>query len=351
MNRPSLFVGIDVASETFTASIGKFEEERGWQIVAKPTSFENNFDAFSQFLYWLQNNQALAKDCIVCMESTGVYGEALAYFLVSNGYNLVIEAPLKVKRAFDPEGHKSDPVDSCQIAEYAYRFFDQLRYWRPKDVVIEQLKTLLTVREQLVEQRTAHKNANLAIKRKVVRTPLAEAVHDKAIKEITEHIKAIEKEIKRLIDEDPSSRDLQRLIESVPGIGSILATFLVVTMHSAPEPYNPKALAAYIGICPYENSSGTSRHKRPTSRHYGPSPMRRLIYLAAMSVRQHSQTFEHYFLRKLAEGKQKQLVLNNIANKLLKIVCAIARTRTPYIPGYRSINPQMLKIKQPLTVS
>ena len=202
-----------------------------------------------------------------------------------------------------------------------------------------------------MEQRTAHKNANQAIKRKVVRTPLAEAVHDKAIKELTGHIKAIEKEIKRLIDDDPSSRELQRLIESVPGIGSILATFLVVTMHSAPEPFNPKALAAYIGICPYENSSGTSRNKRPTSRHYGPSPIRRLLHLAAMSVRQHSPKFKHYFLRKLAEGKEKQLILNNISNKLLKIVCAIARTRTPYIPGYRSINPQLLKIKQPLTVS
>ena len=236
MKRPALFVGIDVGSETFTASIGKFEEERGWQIVAKATSFENNYDAFIQFVYWLNNNQALAKDCIVCMESTGVYGEALAYCLVSNDYKLVIEAPLKVKRAFDPEGHKSDPVDSRQIAEYAYRFFDQLRYWRPKDVVIEQLKTLLTVREQLVEQRTAHKNANQAIKRKVVRTSLAEDVHKKAIKELKEHIKAVEKEIKRLIDDDPSSRELQRLIESVPGIGSILATFLVVTMYSTPEP-------------------------------------------------------------------------------------------------------------------
>ena len=351
MKRPAMFVGIDVGSETFTASIGKFEEERGWQILAKATSFINNYDAFIQFVYWLNNNQALAKDCIVCMESTGVYGEALAYCLVSNDYKLVIEAPLKVKRAFDPEGHKSDPVDSCQIAEYAYRFFDQLRYWRPKDVVIEQLKTLLTVREQLVEQRTAHKNANQAIKRKVVRTPLAEDVHKKAIKELKEHIKAVEKEIKRLIDDDPSSRELQRLIESVPGIGSILATFLVVTMYSAPEPYNPKALAAYIGICPYENSSGTSRNKRPTSRHYGPSPMRRLIHLAAMSVRQHSPVFKRYFLRKLAEGKHKQLILNNIANKLLKIVCAIARTRTPYIPGYRSIHPELLTLKQPLTVS
>jgi len=343
MDRPKYFVGIDIASETFTASIGQFKEESGWKIVAKPTTFENDYDPFSQFRYWLETNQALPNNCIVCMEATGVYGEALAYFMVSNGFQLVIEAPLKVKRAFDPEGHKSDPVDSRQIAEYAYRFFDQLRDWQPKDVAIEQIKTLLTLREQLVVQKTGHKNANSAIKRKVVRTPLAEGVHQKAIKELEKHIKEIEAEIQRLIDEDPAAKELQKLLETVPGIGKTLATFLVVTMHSAPEPHNPKALAAYIGICPYEDSSGTSRHKKATSRHYGPSAMRRLIHLAAMSVRQHCPMYTHYFIRKVAEGKEKKLVINNIANKLLKMVCAIARTKTPYIPGYRSIHPQRLK--------
>jgi transposase len=343
MDRPKYFVGIDIASETFTASIGQFEEQSGWKIVAKPTTFENEYDTFSQFRYWLETNQALPTNCIVCMEATGVYGEALAYFLVSNGFQLVIEAPLKVKRAFDPEGHKSDPVDSRQIAEYSYRFFDQLREWQPKDVAIEQIKTLLTLREQLVVQKTGHKNANSVIKRKVVRTPLAESVHQKAIKELEKHIKEIEAEIQRLIDEDPAAKELQKLLETVPGIGKTLATFLVVTMHSAPEPHNPKALAAYIGICPYEDSSGTSRHKKATSRHYGPSAMRRLIHLAAMSVRQHCPMYTHYFIRKVAEGKEKKLVINNIANKLLKMVCAIARTKTPYIPGYRSIHPQRLK--------
>jgi len=349
MNRPEFYVGIDVGSATFFVSIGQLEGETNWKIVAKPTTFENVFDSFSQFRYWLETNKALPNNCIVCMEATGVYGEALAYFLVSNQYRLVIEAPLKVKRAFDPEGHKNDSVDSRQIAEYAYRFFDELRYWQPKDVSIEQIKTLLTLREQLVIQKTGHKNANNIIKRKVVRTPLAENVHETTIKTLEDHIKLIDKEIQRLIDEDPASKELQKLLETVPGIGKTLATFLVVTMHSAPEPLNHKALAAYIGICPYEDSSGSSRHNKATSRHYGPSAMRRLIHLAAMSVRQHCPLYQHYFIRKVAQGKEKKLVINNIANKLLKMACAIARTKTPYIPGYRSIHPQ--RLKQPLKIS
>jgi len=62
-----------------------------------------------------------------------------------------------------------------------------------------------------------------------------------------------------------------------------------------------------------------------------------------MSSRKHQVSFKHYFLRKTQEGKAKRLVLNNIENRLLKIICAVIRTRTPYIPGYRSVNPVLLQ--------
>ncbi|GAH05902.1 unnamed protein product, partial [marine sediment metagenome] len=54
-------------------------------------------------------------------------------------------------------------------------------------------------------------------------------------------------------------------------------------------------------------------------------------------------TFRRYYLRKLDQGKPKPLVLNNIANKLLKIACTIIRNNTRYIKDYRSIHPMYLK--------
>jgi transposase len=341
MNKPEKYIGIDIASKTFCAAIGQGTEE-GWEIEVKASTFDNNYDSFSQFLNWLKEHGVEKQNSVLCMEATGVYGEALAYTLVEEDYQVVVEAPLKVKRAFYPHGHKNDRVDSQQIAEYAYRFFDRIQLWQPKTDDFEQIKALLTLREQLVTQKTAHHNANQALKRKVVRTPLAEQVHQAAIKELEAYIQQVEQEIKRLIDQNPDSRELYRLFDSIPGVGPKLTPFLIVLMYTAPDPYNPKSLAAYIGICPYEDSSGSSRHKQDTSRHFGPSAIRRLLHLASMSVRQHRPKFERYFLRKIAEGKPKKLVLNNIANKLLKIICAIARTRTPYIPGFRSVHPQLL---------
>jgi transposase len=87
----------------------------------------------------------------------------------------------------------------------------------------------------------------------------------------------------------------------------------------------------------------------PTSRHYGPSVLRKLLYEGACSVRTHKKQFQHYFFRKLAEGKHKKLILNNIQNKILKIACAVIRSQQPYIPNYVSVNP--LVFQKTLTVS
>lgn len=339
MKAPEYFVGIDVASLSFTAAVGKTP----WQLVIRPAEFANDFDSFPKFLHWLQQHNLQPDNTALCMEATGVYSEALAYFVHANGYRIAVEPPLKVKRAFDTSGHKSDAVDSRQIAEYACRFFDELAFWQPKADILEQIKVLLTTREQFSAQLTAHRNALKTLQRKVVVTPLAEQLHQESITQLKNHIKSIEEEIQRLIDQDPSYRQMVSLLMSVPGVGLLLAAQMLVIVENSPEPVSAKTLAAYIGICPYERLSGTSLFMRSSSRHYGPAAVRKLLYLAAMSVRTHHTQFREYFLRKVAEGKSKQLVLNNIANKLLKIMCAVLRTQTPYIPNYHSVNPLLLK--------
>jgi len=340
MDKPRFFVGIDIASATFTSAVGSMGDK--WQIVVRPATFANEFDSFAKYLKWLRDHGVQPENCVICMEATGVYNEVLAHFLIANHYIVAIEPPLKVKRAFKPEGHKSDPVDSAQIAEYAYRFWDELSLWAPRKEILEQIKTLLAAREQFVTERTGHQNALLALKRKVVRTSLAEKMHEKAIVELKGHIHELEAEVRRLIDQDPDYRNMLALLISIPGVGLLLAAHMLVTFQSAPQPCTPKSLAAFIGICPYEDSSGSSVRHTATSRHYGPPALRRLLYLAALSVRTHNQQFRTYFLRKIQEGKPKQLIINNIANKLLKIMVAVVRSQTQFIPNYRSINPGLL---------
>ena len=53
--------------------------------------------------------------------------------------------------------------------------------------------------------------------------------------------------------------------------------------------------------------------------------------LAARSVVAHNGAFQKYYIRKLAEGKERRLVLNNVVNKLIKIACAVIKNNSRYV--------------------
>jgi transposase len=333
------FVGLDLAAETFMAALGTAP----WKLLVKAKQFANTQDGFQEFDGWLHEQNCSLEQTVICMEATGVYGEALAYYLVTHQYAVAIEPPLKVKRAFKPQGPKTDAVDSEQIAEYACRYSDELMLWQPPSELVEQLQVLLSTREQLVQQSTAHQNALRALRRKAVRIAFAEQVYEQMLVEIKTRIKALEKEIQRLIDQHPTASRLLGLLVTIPGVALLLAAHILVLTECATRPLTAPKLAAHLGIAPYEHQSGTSVYARPTSRHYGPPQPRKLLHLAARSVCTHNPHFRVYYERKVAEGKVKKLVLNNVANKLVRIICAILDNRTKYDANHGARRPTLAR--------
>lgn len=339
MDHPKVVVGLDVGAETFAAaalhSAGDAGDIKG--------SIANTAEGFDELSSWMKERDITKEKAVICLEATGVYGEALCYYLIGLGYRVAVESPLKVKRAFAQSAHKNDTVDARQIAEYGHRFYDELQWWKSPSEVMEQIHMLLSAREQFVTQRIANINALKTMQRKVVKTATGMKAYEQAIKQLSENIQEIEREIKRLMKEDDSFHRLIKTLTSTPGIGLLLATSLAVTTNGFLRTDNHKRIASYVGISPIEHTSGTSVYRKPRSRCFGPSRLRKLLYLAAMSVATHNPEFRHYYLRKVAEGKPKRLVLNNISNKLLKVVCALVRTQMEYIPNYKSVNPMFLK--------
>ncbi len=339
MSQIRYFIGIDIASEDLAASIFTMPEEP----CVTQEKILNTPEGFRALERWLAKHKATPRNSVACMEATGVYGEALCYYLAAKGYQVAVEPPLKVKRAFDESGHKTDAADSRQIAEYAYRFVDELIFWQPNEDLVEQIRVLLNSREQFTTQLVANQNSLRTLKRKQVQTPIANQAFQEAIDRLKATIKSIDQEIKRLISEDPKYGQMISLLVGIPGVGMLMAANLMVLTKGFTRQMTANQLAAYVGICPYQHTSGKSVYRRARSRQYGPSQLRKLLYLAAMSNRNYNENYKMYFLRKVAEGKAKRLVLNNIANKLLKVICAMIRDQAPYIKDYRSINPALLK--------
>lgn len=341
MQQPKYFIGADMSSNSFSVSVGTHP----WKLLGLSQSFDNSTQGFEEFVIWLKKQDITNNNSVVCMESTGVYGQGFAYFLVSYNYSVSVEPPLKVKRAFPTHGNKNDIADSMHLAEYACRFYDQLHIWKPPQSVLEQVQTLLKTREQLTKSSVSYQNALKTLKRQSVRTPLAENTYKELIGELKALIKKIDKEIRDLLQKHPFFNHRLNNLLSIPSVGLQLASYMLVVLYKKDKTLRARSLASYVGICPYEHQSGTSVYKKPRSKKNGSGSIRKLLYLAAMSLRTHKKIFKEYFIRKTQGGKPKKLVLNNIQNKLLRIICGVLNSGKPYIDNYLSINPQLLNTK------
>ena len=338
MGSPNYFIGLDISSNTFAAAVYKDKES----VAYLGEDFKNNADGFVALIVML-DKQGINKDnSAICLEITGPYSEHICYYLHSKGFKVWSEAPHKVSKTFHKQT-KNDKIDAIQIAEYCYRYYDRFKTFEPIEAIVEEVKTLLATREQLSKQSAAHKTTLKAFKRKYFQTQVANDILVDTIKHLEKSIRQIDKEIKNLINNNSKYGPTATTLNKIPGIGMLfIANYFVVTRgFSSLVKYNK--LASYIGICPHENRSGTSVYKRPKSSGYGPVRLRKLLYLASMSVRQHNPKYHNYFIRKIAEGKNKHLILNNIANKILRIVCAISENGGDYSDNYLSVHPKLLK--------
>ena len=339
MSKITNFIGLDIASNNFVTSIYRSPET---QVITKE-NIKNNPDGFNMLIAWLKEHNIDKSNSVICMEATGVYSEAVAHYLTAYGFKVSVEPPLKVKRAFDPVGHKTDAVDSKQIAEYAYRYKDELKLWQPKNETVEKIRQLLATREQFTKQKVAIKNAMHAYNLHVIQVSLIKQAHQETLAQLEKQIARIDKELSKFIRQNPAVSQNKDTLKSAPGFGMLLSANLIAITDNFERINKYKNLASHVGIVPYQRQSGSSLHKKSRIRHFGPQQTRKLLRLAAQSVATHDKQFRQYYLRKLAEGKAKALVLNNIANKLLKVACAMVRENKNYIKEHRSIHPMYLK--------
>ena len=331
------FIGIDPSATSFTTSI--YEAS---QFLVKPYSCESTTEGVIEFLDWLHSQGCTPENSVICIENTGVYSEILLYRIEQAGWPLVIAEPIKVHRAFGLGKSKTDELDSKKIAEYAARYIDKLTPWQPHEAVVEQIHVLLSTREQLVGQKTALLNTRHVLGRKYIQTPTANSSLEIVIKQLKKQITRLEKEIDDLIKKHPTLANTVNKLMSAPGVGLLLAANLLVITAGFKQSLNYRQLAAHLGIAPLARQSGSSVRGRSKSRGYGPPRTRKLLHLAARSLVTHVKEYQKYYARKMAQGKPKKLVLNNVANQLLRVLCSMIKNNQPYIAEFVSVNPRLL---------
>lgn len=259
---------------------------------------------------------------LVVLEATGGLELPVAAALSAHGLAVAVVNPRQVRDFAKALGRlaKSDGIDADTLAEFAERVRPE-----PRPLADEQrqeLQALVARRSQLQQMRTMERNR------------LGSARTDKVRAGIREHIAWIERQLRKLdadiertLKASPVWREQDELLQSVPGVGPVLSAMLLAGVPELGR-ISRGAIAALVGVAPFNRDSGTLRGKR--SIWGGRSSIRACLYMGALVGIRHNPVLRRLYARLLARGKPKKVALVACMRKLLCILNTIMRTQTPW---------------------
>jgi transposase len=309
MTSAQVFVGIDVSKAQLDIALrpeGRF-------------AASNDDAGFAQVIERLR----AVPTALVVLEATGGLELPLTGALAAAGVPVVVVNPRHVRDFAKATGKlaKTDALDAQMLAHFAEVMRPEARPL--PDEQTQTLAAILTRRRQLVEMLTAEKN-RLASARKPVR------------KSLRAHIAWLERELSHTdsglahaIRESPVWREKEELLQSTPGVGPVVTTTLLANL---PElgTLTAKQIAALVGVAPFNRDSGTLRGKRTVWG--GRAQVRAVLYMGTLVATRFNPVIHAFYHRLCAAGKAKKVALTACMRKLLIILNAMLKHRTPWRP-------------------
>lgn len=322
------FVGIDVSKLTVDVAACAHGMR---EIVHK--QFANDAEGMYSMAEWLSKMPGFApQHSIFCMEATGIYCYPLIEYLQSKSAAIWIENAVQIKRSLGLVRGKNDKVDACRIAQYAYRYKERIRLWKPVREVIDKIKNLATLRLRLVEtqkrlmvpieEMKAMGNDQMA-------TILEKSIR-KSLKAIESDIEKIEEQMQTIIESDESLKKTFKLVTSVVGIGFVTAIHLIVYTNEFKGINDARKLACYCGVAPFEYRSGSSIRGKTKVSNMANKKLKSNLHMASLTAVRYDPELKSYYERKVAEGKHKLSVLNAVKCKLLARIISVVNNQKMY---------------------
>lgn len=323
----SQFIGVDISKNTLDAAIYPAKDKK-----LDFLHFDNTQKGLGEMMTWLKRRGVKPSEMIICAEHTGVYTNPLIAFADKKGLALSLNSPLDIKHSMGIARGKNDAVDAGRIAEYAHNHRDKLRlYEKPSEAIIK-LQYLLTERRQYMRQRTALINLNSAMGK--YEPPEARTRNESAIHHCEKLVKKVEEQMMAVLCTDPDVKRNFDLVSSVKGIGLINAINTVVYTNNFKAFDTPRRYACYIGVAPFDHTSGTSVKGRTQVSKICRTQQKAELSMAARSAVIHDPGLKRYYQRKMKEkggGKDVHgIVLNAVKFKLILRMFAVVKSGQPY---------------------
>jgi transposase len=314
-----VFVGVDVA-------------KKSWDVHLLPAGKSLKLVAGESGLSKLRTELATLGPSLVVMEASGGYERELAAELVAAGHEVAVVNPRQVRDFARGMGYlaKTDPLDARVLAQFAQVVGPRPLQKLPAKQA--ELEALVTRRRQLIELRTMEKNRLGQASSKATRKSIAVILDA-----IRKQIRDVDKLILKLIESHDDWRTTAEIAQSVPGIGQVTGATLVAELPELGK-LDRQAIAALVGVAPYNNDSGPHEGKRTIRG--GRASVRCALYMAALSGMRHNPMLKQFALRLRKLGKPAKVVITACMRKLLTLLNVLVRTRTPWDPLLHQLHPQ-----------
>ncbi len=308
MKTSDVFVGIDVSKAAL--DVGVLPLAQFWTAP--------NDEAGCRGL--AERLQALSPTLIV-LEATSGFEVSVVARIAAAGLPVVVVNPRQVRDFAKATGTlaKTDRLDARVLALFAQRVRPAVRPL--KDTQSHELEALFNRRHQLVEMLTMEKN----------RLSLAAAPVRKDLKAhivwLVKRLKDVDRELKTLIENSPVWREKDDLLQSVPGIGPVASVALLAQL---PElgALNRRQIGALVGVAPLNNDSGQYKGQRHVWG--GRAMVRAVLYMATLAAIRCNPSIKVFYQRLRAAGKKPKVAIVACMRKLLTILNALLKTKTPW---------------------
>lgn len=322
-----LTLGIDVSKQKLDCYFSQGIERRPMHKNIFQVS--NDSKGFEKIALYLNRRGITLSDVTIILEPTSVYHIELIYWLYYQGASICLTNPKDVRNYARSLGResKTDRLDCFVLAQFGLT--RTLQIWKPKSQNIRKLDILIRTRRQIVQDRVKEQ-VRLSEMTKTSRE-IAGRFHESLLTKLEEMEKVITADIQKLISNDIILKKASKRLQSIPGVGPILASLLIVLFSNHTFETGSQA-AAFCGIVPKEFQSGTSVLKQVRMTKRGPGVIRAALRMAAMALLTSTKQsrLKSYYEHLVTEGKSRACALGAVMRKIVVIAFAIWRDETEY---------------------
>ncbi len=316
------------------ADISKKTIDFACSVTQKNLRISNDEDGFKAFSNWITEQGIDPSRLTVVMEHTGTYSYRFEQFLHSKSLPFAKSSALAIKRSMGLVRGKTDKQDAKRICRYGVEKADQLVLAQPVAQGLQRLQMLYSIRERFVRNRASMKTAvkEMQTSYGLKDTDPVIVMQQKMIKVFDQQIEKLEAQIADIIKTDKNMDQNYQLIQSIKGVGKVLALATIVKTQNFTRFNDARKFACFCGTAPFENTSGTSIKGRTRVSHLADKGMKTLLDLAAKSAIRYDPELKQYYSRRTAAGKAKMSTINVVRNKLLYRIFAVVKRQTPFEP-------------------